>query len=346
MIDLEKLVRPNVWRMSSYSSSRDEFKGKASVYLDANESPFGTLNRYPDPQQKELKKQISKYWEVAEEQLFIGNGSDEVIDLVFRIFCEPQKDKALSFTPTYGMYGVCADLNDVEMIQLPLNENFDLDESTVNQALSQEDVKIIFLCSPNNPTGNALSAKSIENLITRFEGIVVVDEAYIQFSEGVSWSTLLSKFPNLLVIQTFSKALSLAGARVGMAFAQPEIIALLNKVKPPYNVSECNQKVALEIIRKRHYIQKNTELLKSERVRLFEEFSKFRFIEKIYPSEANFILIKVFDAAHLYGFLCQAGVIVRNRESQVEGCVRITVGSSKENNELIEALLRYSKTKR
>ncbi len=346
MRDLEKLVRPNVWRMSSYSSSRDEFKGKASVYLDANESPFGNLNRYPDPQQKELKKQISKYWEVDEEQLFIGNGSDEVIDLVFRVFCEPQKDKALIFTPTYGMYGVCAELNDIEMIQLPLNESFDLDESIVNQALSQEDVKIIFLCSPNNPTGNALSDESIEKLITRFDGIVVIDEAYIQFSEGVSWSTLLSRYPNLLVMQTFSKAWSLAGARVGMAFAQPQIIALLNKVKPPYNVSDCNQKVALEIIRKKHYIQKNIDLLKSERTRLFGEFSKFSFIEEIYPSQANFILIKVFDAAHLYRFLCQMGVVVRNRESQLKGCVRITVGSLKENNELIEALLRYSKTKK
>lgn len=340
---LEKLVRPNILKMMPYSSSRDEFKGVAQVFLDANESPFGKLNRYPDPQQLTLKAKVADKWNVSPNEIFIGNGSDEIIDLLFRIFCTPGADKVLSFTPTYGMYKVSAQLNDVEMLEIPLNEDFDLDENIVNKALQEKDVKIIFLCSPNNPTGNILSEKCIIQLLKNFDGLVIMDEAYAQFSNQSSWSKKLSEFPNLVVTQTFSKAWSLAAARVGIAFANPEIIELLTKVKPPYNVSELNQKAALDILLKSYRIAENTFVLKFERDKMLNALQGYTFVVRVFPTQANFILIKVSKPEKLYKFLSQNGIIVRNRNSQIAGCLRISVGNKKENRVLIKALDCFKK---
>ncbi|WP_417602262.1 histidinol-phosphate transaminase [Owenweeksia hongkongensis] len=342
-MELEKLVRPNILKMKPYSSSRDEFKGEAQVFLDANESPFGKLNRYPDPHQVILKSKIANQWNVNANEIFIGNGSDEIIDLLFRIFCTPGVDKALSFVPTYGMYKVSAQLNDVEMVEIPLNKDFDLDENIIDKALQEKDVKIIFLCSPNNPTGNILSEECITRLLKSFDGIVVMDEAYAQFSNQKSWSEKLADFPNLLVSQTFSKAWSLAAARVGIAFGNPEIIELLTKVKPPYNVSELNQKAALDILLKSARIYQNTLVLKSEREKMIAALNGYSFVKRVFPTQANFILISVAKPQKLYQFLLQNGIIVRNRSSQIEGCLRISIGTKKENQTLIKALDRFKK---
>ncbi len=337
------MVRPNILKMMPYSSSRDEFKGEAQVFLDANESPFGKLNRYPDPHQVTLKSKIANQWNVNANEIFIGNGSDEILDLLFRIFCTPGVDKALSFVPTYGMYKVSAQLNDVEMIEIPLNKDFDLDESIIDKALQERDVKIIFLCSPNNPTGNIFSEECISRLLKSFDGIVVMDEAYAQFSNQPSWSEKLADFPNLLVSQTFSKAWSLAAARVGIAFGNPEIIELLTKVKPPYNVSELNQKAALDILLKSARIYQNTLVLKSEREKMIAALNAYSFVKRVFPTQANFILISVAKPQKFYQFLLQNGIIVRNRSSQIEGCLRISIGTKKENQTLIKALDRFKK---
>lgn len=342
-MELEKLVRPNILKMKPYSSSRDEFSGDAQVFLDANESPFGKLNRYPDPHQIALKSKIAEKWNANTNQIFIGNGSDEIIDLLFRIFCKPGVDKVLSFTPTYGMYKVSAQLNDVEMVEIPLNQDFDLDEEIVNQALQVKDVKIIFLCSPNNPTGNILSESRITQLLKSFNGLVVLDEAYAQFSNESSWSEKLMDYPNLLVTQTFSKAWSLAAARVGIAFGIPDIIALLTKVKPPYNVSELNQKAALDILRKSNRVQENIGVLKSEREKMWTALQAYSFVKKVFPTQANFILIRVNKPQKLYQFLLQDGIIVRDRSSQIEGCLRISTGTKKENQTLLKALDGFQK---
>ena len=341
-MNLEKLVRKNVWQMKPYSSARDEFKGEASVYLDANENPLNDkYNRYPDPLQWELKEKIAKVKDIGSEKIFLGNGSDEPIDLVIRIFCEPRIDNIVAIDPTYGMYQVCADVNDVEYRKVLLDNNFDLDVETLLQKVDQN-TKIIFLCSPNNPTGNLLNICEIEKVLNSFSGIVVIDEAYIDFASEQTWITQLEKYPNLVVLQTFSKAWGLAAVRLGMAFASPGIIKLFNKVKYPYNVNILTQNFVNGELNKAELRKEWIRKLLKGRDYLKDELAKLPFVEKIYPTDANFILVKVGDANGIYKQLADKGVIVRNRNSVslCAGCLRITVGTESENKVLIETLKR------
>lgn len=338
MFDINNLVRDNVKTLVPYSSARDEFTGNEGVFLDANENPYGDLNRYPDPYQKELKKAISVHRDVAVENIFLGNGSDEIIDLCFRIFCKPGTDKALTFSPTYGMYEVAAAINDVRMIKVPLGDDFQLDTEKIIPFLKEPDLKLIFLCSPNNPTANSMKKSDMESIIAGFNGIVVIDEAYIDFSENSSFKGLIKKFPNLIVMQTFSKALALAAARVGMAFANSDIIRYFNKMKPPYNISAINQKAALKRLTQNDLLNKQIAKIRSERERLSVNLKKLSIIEEVFPSDANFILVKTKDADTIYSKLTADRIIVRNRNKIVPGCIRITVGTRNENNRLMQAL--------
>jgi len=308
------------------------------IFLDANENPFGNYNRYPDPEQKALKTFFAKRENISEGSIFIGNGSDEIIDLIFRVFCNPGIDKALIFSPTYGMYSVLAAINDVELIDSPLNEKFNLDENNLNRISSIESLKVIFICSPNNPTGNALDPTIITQIIQTFNGIVVIDEAYIDFSKNDSFLIMLSKFPNLIICQTLSKAYGLASIRIGIGYASEKIIALLNKIKPPYNVSGINQKIALEKLLQTEENQTNVKSILKEKARLLPILNSFDFVLKIYPSDANFLLIKVNDANKIYQKLIEASVIIRNRNTEIPGCIRISIGSEAENETLINAL--------
>ncbi|MCD8400021.1 histidinol-phosphate transaminase [Tenacibaculum finnmarkense] len=338
MFNLDKIVRPNIKKLKAYSSARDEFKGTAEVYLDANENPFGDLNRYPDPKQIKIKKRLSEIKKVAENQIFIGNGSDEVIDLAFRIFCEPSKDKALTFSPTYGMYDVSAGINDVELIKQPLVNDFQISLNQLEPYLDMEDVKIIFICSPNNPTGNCFDDETIEYILENFNGVVLIDEAYIDFSSRASYSTKLEKYPNLIVSQTFSKAWGLAGVRVGAAYANRQVIDLYNKVKPPYNVSALNQEAVLKSLGNLDEFEINKNNIINEKETLINELKKIDFVKKIYPSEANFILIEVTNADLIYNKLVSEKIIIRNRTTLIDNCLRITVGKSEENRKLIKTL--------
>ncbi|MCG8859160.1 histidinol-phosphate transaminase [Tenacibaculum finnmarkense] len=338
MFNLDKIVRPNIKKLKAYSSARDEFKGTAEVYLDANENPFGDLNRYPDPKQIKIKKRLSEIKKVTENQIFIGNGSDEVIDLAFRIFCEPSKDKALTFSPTYGMYDVSAGINDVELIKQPLVNDFQISLNQLEPYLDMEDVKIIFICSPNNPTGNCFDDETIEYILENFNGIVLIDEAYIDFSSRASYSTKLEKYPNLIVSQTFSKAWGLAGVRVGAAYANQQVIDLYNKVKPPYNVSALNQEAVLKSLGNLDEFEINKNNIINEKETLINELKKIDFVKKIYPSEANFILIEVTNANLIYNKLVSEKIIIRNRTTLIDNCLRITVGKSEENRKLIKTL--------
>lgn len=342
MFNLEKITRTNIKALKGYSSARDEFKGVAEVYLDANENPFGTLNRYPDPKQIKVKKRLSELKNVESEQIFIGNGSDEVIDLAFRIFCEPGKDKALTFSPTYGMYNVSADINNVDLIDLPLKDNFQININQLENYFNDESLKIIFICSPNNPTGNNISINDIEFILKRFKGIVIVDEAYIDFSSQPSLTKKISDYNNLIICQTFSKAWGLAAVRVGVAYANSKIIEFFNKVKPPYNVSSLNQNAVIETLNDIKKIDKKINIIISERQRLKERLASFKNVNKIYPSEANFLLINVDNAIKLYEYLIQNKVIIRNRNSQIKNCIRVTVGTVQENEKLINALKKYN----
>lgn len=339
-MNLQQLVRKNVWNMKAYSSARDEFKGEASVFLDANENPLNDkYNRYPDPLQWALKEKISKVKEIQPEKIFLGNGSDEPIDLVIRIFCEPRIDNIVAIDPTYGMYQVCADVNDVEYRKVLLNSNFDLDAGTLLEK-ADENTKLIFLCSPNNPTGNLLNRREIEKVLNSFSGIVIVDEAYIDFASEKTWLNDLQKYPNLIVLQTFSKAWGLAAVRLGMAFASPEIIKLFNKVKYPYNVNILTQNFVNGELDKLELRKEWIQILLKGRDYLNEELLKLPFVERIYPTDSNFILVRVTDANGLYKQLADKGVIVRNRNSVslCAGCLRITVGTDEENKILIETL--------
>ncbi|GJN57832.1 histidinol-phosphate transaminase [Elizabethkingia anophelis] len=337
--NLENLVRPNILKLKPYSSARDEYKGSTGVFLDANENPFGNLNRYPDPYQKEVKEKLSALKSIPVSQIFLGNGSDEVIDLVFRIFCTPGRDKALVFTPTYGMYEVSANINDTELLQLPLNRDFQIDKESIIPFLTDENLKIIFICSPNNPTGNSI--ENVDFILENFNGIVFVDEAYIDFSTQKSWTEKLSQYPNLVISQTFSKARGLAAVRVGIAYSSPEIIALFNKTKPPYNVSQLNQEAALIALLDAKKYQSEIKTILAEKERLEKEFLQLSLIKKIYPSDANFILVEVNDADGIYNNLVQQKIITRNRNSVIAGCIRITIGTTEENNQLIAALKAY-----
>jgi histidinol-phosphate aminotransferase len=338
MIDLKKIVRQNILELEQYSSARDEFSGKEGVFLDANENPFGQLNRYPDPYQVNLKEKIENLKGIKSANIFIGNGSDEVIDLAFRIFCNPGKDKALTFTPTYGMYAVSAAINQVELLQVPLNNDFQIDLKKVEPLLKDENLKLIFICSPNNPTGNIINKNDIISILKKFKGIVIIDEAYIDFSENESLISLLKDYPNLIISQTFSKAWGLAAARVGVAYSSETITSLFNKVKPPYNVSLLNQLSAIEAIENEIDFKQNVKIILKEKERLKNELIQLAFIKKVYPSDTNFLLIEVNDAEQLYNQLIEQKIIVRNRNKQVKNTVRITIGSTEENNRLINAL--------
>ncbi len=338
--NLERLVRPNILKLKPYSSARDEYNGDTGIFLDANENPFGTLNRYPDPYQKEVKEKLSALKNIPVSQIFLGNGSDEVIDLVFRIFCTPGNDKALVFTPTYGMYEVSANINDTELLQLPLNRNFQINREAVIPFLKDENLKLIFICSPNNPTGNSI--ENIDFILENFNGIVFVDEAYIDFSSQKSWTEKLEQYPNLIISQTFSKARGLAAVRVGIAYSSPEIISLLNKTKPPYNVSQLNQEAALIALVDDEKYQSEIKTILEEKERLEKALLKLAVIKKIYPSDANFILAEVNDADEIYNNLVQQKIITRNRNSVIANCIRITIGTTEENNQLIAALKPYN----
>ncbi|WP_299157143.1 histidinol-phosphate transaminase [uncultured Tenacibaculum sp.] len=342
MFDLNKIVRPNIQKLQAYSSARDEFKGTAEVYLDANENPFGILNRYPDPKQTKIKERLTEIKGVAKNQIFVGNGSDEIIDLAFRIFCEPGKDKALTFSPTYGMYDVSANINDVKLIKQPLVNDFQINLNQLEPYLDMEDVKIIFICSPNNPTGNCFEDESIEYILGNYNGIVIIDEAYIDFSSRESFVKKIAKYPNLIVSQTFSKAWGLAGVRVGAAYANSTIIDLYNKVKPPYNVSTLNQEAVITSLNSLEEFSANRDIIINEKEKLISELKNIEFIKKIYPSEANFILIEVTEADSIYNQLVAEKIITRNRNTLVNNCLRITVGSEKENRQLIKALKSIS----
>ena len=337
MIDLNKLVRENVIKLTPYSCARDEFKGKTGIFMDANENPYGNMNRYPDPYQKELKNAISKMKGIEDENIFLGNGSDEIIDLCFRVFCNPGIDKVLTFTPTYGMYAVSASVNDVEVLKVPLNEFFQIDLKNAEPLFSDKNLKMIFICSPNNPTANSMNYKDVEYIINKFNGIVLIDEAYIDFSEKPSFIKLVGKYPNLIVMQTFSKALGLAAVRVGMAFSNPQIIKYLNKLKPPYNISLINQKAALKKLGQIEQSKIQVFRIKKERERLSSILSQMNIVEKIYPSDANFFLVKVKNADYIYNTLVNKNIIIRNRSSVVDNCLRITIGKRSENDQLIKA---------
>ncbi len=343
MIDLNKLVRKNVKDLIPYSCARDDFRGKAAVFMDANENPYGSLNRYPDPYQEELKLAISKLRNIPAERIFLGNGSDEIIDLCFRIFCNPGIDKALTFSPTYGMYQVSAAANDVKIIKAPLDNNFQIDPEEVMPWLSDKYLKLILICSPNNPTGNCMNKVVLEKIISGFNGIVLLDEAYIDFANVPSFRDQTEKYPNLIVMQTFSKAFGLASVRVGMAFTNPEIVKYFNKMKPPYNISMINQETVLrKLLKPDEYMEEVRKIRKGKSV-LSEELKKLPVIEKVYPSDANFLLAKVKDSGLLYNYLVNKGIIVRDRNSVISNCIRITVGTMTENKELIKAIKSFNK---
>ena len=338
MVNIDDLVRKNVLTLTTYSCARDEFKGEAAIFMDANENPFGKLNRYPDPYQRELKAAISKNKGIKEENIFLGNGSDEIIDLCFRVFCNPGADKALIFTPTYGMYEVSASVNDIHVLKVPLDENFQIDIKKAKPFFSDKNLKLIFICSPNNPTGNCMNLSDVEDIIRDFRGIVVVDEAYIDFSDKPSFIKMVEKYPTLIVMQTFSKAFGLASVRVGMAFSNKDIIKYFNKMKPPYNISTINQKAAMKKISKPEVSKSQIIKIKKEKLRLSSYLDKMKLTETVYPSDANFLLVKMKDANYVYNYLVDNSIIVRNRSSIIDNCLRITVGTRAENSKLIKAL--------
>lgn len=346
MKPLQQLVRVNIWNLKPYSSARDEYKGvDASVFLDANENPYNApYNRYPDPLQRDLKEELAVIKQVLPSQIFLGNGSDEAIDLLFRIFCNPKEDNVVAIAPTYGMYKVCADINEVEYRSVLLDENFALNAEELLNA-TDEHTKMIFLCTPNNPSGNDLDRDEIIKVINGFQGIVVIDEAYSDFSKQKPFRLDLMKYENIVVLNTFSKAWGCAGIRLGMAFAGSEIIDLFNKVKYPYNINLLTQHQAFDALKRRYDVDKWVRVLMYERNQLAASFKELPFCRKVYPTDANFFLVKVDDADVIYKYLVSCGIIVRNR-SRVElcgNCLRITVGTTQENNQLLSALRSYKK---
>ncbi|WP_321426357.1 histidinol-phosphate transaminase [uncultured Bacteroides sp.] len=341
---LKELTRPNIWDLKPYSSARDEYKGaEATVFLDANENPYNNpYNRYPDPLQRDLKEMLASIKKVKPGNIFLGNGSDEAIDLVYRAFCEPDVDNVVAIDPTYGMYKVCADVNNVDYRNVLLNADYQFSADDL-LASADEKTKLIFLCSPNNPTGNDLLRSEIEKVLTTFDGLVILDEAYNDFSDRPSFLSELDKYPNLIVLQTFSKAMGSAGIRLGMAFASTEIIDILNKIKYPYNVNELTQKQAIEVLQNYSQVEAWVKTLIEERAYLEKVFAALPCTENIYPSDANFFLAKVSDAKAIYNYLVAKGIIVRNRSSIAlcKDCLRVTVGTREENEQLIEALKQY-----
>ncbi|MDO4229301.1 MAG: histidinol-phosphate transaminase [Capnocytophaga sp.] len=335
---MNNLVRKNILALQPYSSAREEYSGANGIFLDANENPYGTYNRYPDPYQKQLKKRLSKIKNILENQIFIGNGSDEVIDLTFRIFCEPNRDKALTFSPTYGMYEVAANINAVELIKVPLTNDFQIDTKKLIPYFADKTIKLMFICSPNNPTANMLNIKDIEFVLTQFKGIIIVDEAYIDFCDKPSFIQKINKYPNLIVSQTLSKAWGLAGLRVGLAFMNEKILSFYNKVKSPYNVNEVSQQLALQILDNEEDFSKNVSEILSERTKMATELQALNLVKKVYPSDANFLLVKVENADDIYCKLVEKEIIIRNRNSVIPDCIRITIGTPEENIKLINVL--------
>ena len=341
MRTLKELTRPNVWALKPYSSARDEYSGaEASVFLDANENPHNNPNnRYPDPLQRELKALIAAQKGVKVENIFLGNGSDEAIDLIFRAFCQPGVDNVVAIDPTYGMYKVCADVNDVEYRPMLLDVYYQFKASSLLSAID-ENTKAMFICSPNNPTGNSLCRKEIDALLNKFDGLVVVDEAYIDFADAPSLLADLAKYPNLIVLQTFSKAWGSAAIRLGMAFASPEIIAIFNKIKYPYNVNLLTQQAAIQLLQQPEQIKSWVNILLEERSRVMKEFEQLPCCIRVFPTDANFFLAKVYEATAIYNYLVSEGIIVRNRTNVAlcKDCLRITIGTKEENDTLLEAL--------
>ncbi len=342
--DLNKLVRTNIRQLTPYSCARDEFKGReAHVFLDANENPYnGPWNRYPDPLQEELKAELSRVKGVPATHMFLGNGSDEAIDLVYRIFCEPKEDNVVAIAPTYGMYEVCANINDVEYRPVLLDEGFQLNADRLLAACDKK-TKVIWMCSPNNPTGNCLKRDEIEKVIREFQGIVVLDEAYSDFNQQRPFRLDLSQYPNLIVLNTMSKAWGCAAIRLGMAFASPEIIALFNKVKYPYNINLLTQQQAREVLHNRPKLQQWLTTICTERGHLLPAIAELPLCRRLYPTDANFFLVEVTDAGSIYHYLVDRGIIVRNRNRVVlcGNCLRITIGTPQENCELLAALRQY-----
>lgn len=341
-MNLNKLIRPAVKAMKSYSSARDEFESqdKDLVFLDANENPFPNgLNRYPDPQQMQLKNKLAALKGLRPSQILCGNGSDEVLDLIFRAFCEPNEDGIITLTPTYGMYAVLANLNGIQQQCVSLTADFQIDVPAVLNAI-RPNSKLLFICSPNNPSGNVMSRTAIKEILKAFKGLVVIDEAYIDFTDTESWLEDLSEHPNLVVTQTLSKAYGLAGIRLGICYASEEIIAVLNKIKPPYNINSLTQKAAISAISQRENTKQQLKTILDQRTELIKEFKKIAWIEKLHPTDANFILIRVDNANLRYEQLKNKGIIVRSRtrEDGCTNCLRITVGTAEENKRLINTL--------
>lgn len=348
MFNLETLVRPNIRSLKPYSSARDEFKGEANVFLDANENSIGSpllkwYNRYPDPMQWAIKEKVAAIKKVTKEQIFLGNGSDEAIDLLFRCFCEPGIDEVIICPPTYGMYEVSANINNTKINRVPLTEQFQLDLEALELAIKPS-TKIIWICSPNNPTGNSIDSVDIELILNNFDGLVVIDEAYINFSRQKSWLADLNEYPNLVVLQTLSKAWGLAGIRMGMAFASTAIIGYLNKVKPPYNISQPVQELALKALDEIGQVNDMIMTLVNERKQMESLLLKISEVIHVYPSDANFLLVKVKDAGALYKHLVNHGIVVRDRSNveKCEGCLRITVGTPLENQKLLQSISNFN----
>lgn len=347
MFDLKKLVRPNILRLKPYSSARSEYTGNASVFLDANENPYGSVlgkpyNRYPDPLQKKVKEKLSRLKNINPENIFIGNGSDEPIDLLFRAFCEPKKNNAVVVAPTYGMYKVAADINDVPVKEVPLNEDFTLDPERITEGCDKN-TRLVFLCSPNNPTGNAFDRESILKIVSSVECLVLVDEAYIDFTPENTLLPEVNRHPNLVVLQTLSKAWGMAALRVGFAFASSEIIDILNKIKYPYNINAATQEYALEALENQDRMYKMVDKILGQKKFLEKALKDMPLVRKIYPSDANFMLIKVDNPVELYNYLVKEGVIVRDRSKVLlcEGGLRITVGTEEENESLIRTMNKF-----
>jgi len=341
-MNFEKLIRPELLDIKPYSSARDEFEGTADVFLDANENPYENgINRYPDPLQKALKKRISEIKGVEPDQILLGNGSDECIDLLMRLFCVPGQDNVISLNPSYGMYAVSAKINHVGFKTYLLDENFDFEVNALLEA--SKDTKIMWLCSPNNPNGALLNKVKVQEILEKYQGIVVLDEAYIDFSGAESWSKHLNDFPNLVVLQTFSKAYGMAGLRLGMLFAHPKLIAWLNKIKPPYNISSLTQKHAFEHLKILSIYQQQLLELCEQKSLLQSRLVELPLVEKVFPSDANFLLIRVKNADAMYDYLTKNGVVVRNRSNQprCENCLRITIGTPEENERFI-ALIQFA----
>lgn len=347
MVEISKLVRENIKLLKPYSSARHEFTGKASVFLDANENAFGSpleenFNRYPDPLQWEVKFQLARIKGVPAENIFIGNGSDEVIDLAYRIFCNPKTDNVIVCPPTYGMYQVSADINDVPVKKVPLTRDFQLDVQGILNAVDVH-TKLLFICSPNNPTGNNMNREDVEVLLNNFPGIVLIDEAYINYSRQKTFIQELTEYPNLIVMQTLSKAWGLAALRMGIAFASMDIIDLFNKVKPPYNINEASQQLALEALQNTQQVNGWIKTVVQQKEVLVNNLNQLSFVKQIYPTDANFILVKVNDANAVYDYLAQNGIVIRNRTKEIlcENCLRITIGTESENEMLIKTLNKY-----